>query len=120
MTQGPPGPLRTRQRTPLALQRPCKVDPRGAWEVITGGGARCQQVRQDGTPCRATARPSGFCFAHDPALAAKRTDARRKGGRERSRRAAVLPADTPDLPLSTVGDVVALLGQTLNQVRRGD
>jgi hypothetical protein len=32
----------------------------------------------------------------------------------------VLPAGTPDLPLRTVTDVVTLLGQTINQTRRGD
>jgi hypothetical protein len=32
----------------------------------------------------------------------------------------VLPAGTPDLPLRTVTDVVTLLGQTINQVRRGE
>jgi hypothetical protein len=44
----------------------------------------------------------------------------RKGGRARSRGAATLPADTPDLALTCVPDVVAALGVTINQVRRGE
>jgi hypothetical protein len=35
------------------------------------------------------------------------------------RRTAVLPADAPDVPLESVKDVVALLGQTINQTRKG-
>jgi hypothetical protein len=38
----------------------------------------------------------------------------------RCRPAAVLPADTPDEPLTTVKDVAAFLGVTINQVRRGE
>lgn len=32
----------------------------------------------------------------------------------------MLPPETPDAPLSSAPDVVALLGETINQVRRGD
>jgi hypothetical protein len=35
------------------------------------------------------------------------------------RQAAVLPDDAPDLRLQTVVDVVSLLGQTINQTRKG-
>jgi hypothetical protein len=45
---------------------------------------------------------------------------RRKGGRERSKKAAVLGADAPDVPLTSVADVLVLLAQTINQVRRGE
>jgi hypothetical protein len=41
------------------------------------------------------------------------------GGRERSRPAATLPPDTPDLPLKSVADVMVALGLTINQVRTG-
>jgi len=81
----------------------------------------CQHMKDDGTPCQANAlKDSDFCFFHDPDSADKRQAARRAGGVERSKRAAVLPTDTPDLPLKTSADVVALLAQTINQVRRGD
>lgn len=53
-------------------------------------------------------------------MATARKAAQRAGGIERSRAAAVLPADAPNLPLTTVQDVIALLGETVNQVRRGE
>jgi hypothetical protein len=49
------------------------------------------------TPCRGRALPGGeFCFAHAPELAARRVEARERGGRNRSRMArarAAMPAD---------------------------
>ena len=82
-----------------------------------------KQARKDGTPCRAPRRHGRGvgvgCFAHDPALAGEmRTEARREGGRRRSRPAAVLPADAEQLPLRSVTDVVKLLEDTINRVRR--
>jgi hypothetical protein len=50
---------------------------------------------------------------------ADRGRARRAGGVARSRGAAVLTGDTQDLPLHDVGDVCALLAESINQVRRG-
>jgi hypothetical protein len=80
----------------------------------------CSRVKSDGTRCRAKPRPgSTFCIFHDPTLAAKRADGRRRGGINRSRPAATLPPDTPPLPLKTIADVVAALGETMNQVRTG-
>src|SRR5262245_23705917 len=80
----------------------------------------CEAIKVDGQPCTAYARPgTRWCWAHDPDLKEKRDEARSKGGRERMRRAAVLPEEAPDLPLATVADVVALLGQTINQTRKG-
>jgi hypothetical protein len=61
-----------------------------------------------------------WCFSHDPAIAERRREGQQRGGVSRSRRAAVLPADTPDAPLSTLADVAAFLGATANQVRRGE
>jgi hypothetical protein len=82
---------------------------------------RCKHQNKDGTPCRTPARPGkSCCWVHDPDLAANRAEGRRRGGRARSRPAAVLPADTPDLPLKTTADVRAFLGVTINQVRRGE
>jgi hypothetical protein len=68
----------------------------------------------------AVARATGFCFAHDPALEAKRDAARRKGGLIRIKPAAVLPPQTPDLPLATPGDLLRWLAETGNAVRRGE
>jgi len=81
---------------------------------------RCKFVKPDGIPCAANAlRNRQFCFFHDPSVKAARDEARREGGRERSRRAAVLP-DAPDLHLNTHKDVLALLSQTGSQLRRGE
>jgi hypothetical protein len=54
------------------------------------GNHPCQGHRQDGQPCRVRALTgAGFCFAHDPASADQRAQARRRGGQNRatSRRA---------------------------------
>jgi hypothetical protein len=81
---------------------------------------RCEHVKPGGSRCRAQALPGKrACTFHDPDLAVKRAEGRRRGGRARSRPAAVLPPGTPDLPLKTVADVVTLLAETINQVRRG-
>ena len=82
---------------------------------------RCEFLKPDGERCKARARPGRpFCIFHDPQCAQQRTEARRRGGQTRSRPAATLPGDTPDLPLKTVGDVTAALAVTINQTRRGE
>jgi hypothetical protein len=82
---------------------------------------QCRHIKPDRSRCRANAlHSSPFCFFHDPKSAADRAAARRNGGRERSRRAAVLPADTSDRPLASAADVTGLLAETINQVRRGE
>jgi len=46
--------------------------------------------------------------------------ARKRGGIARSHRAATPPEGTPDHPLTSVADVLSLLEQTANAVRRGE
>jgi hypothetical protein len=78
-----------------------------------------QGRRHDGEKCRA--RPivgSGYCFFHDPAKAAKRAAAQSAG--DQRIRIAVLPATAPDARLLDAGDLVNLLADTINQVRRGE
>jgi hypothetical protein len=56
----------------------------------------CSTVRRDGAPCTAPALASGYCFAHDPALAEKRAAARMAGGKGKACTARAhkrLPAD---------------------------
>jgi len=78
----------------------------------------CPCKRPNGGACRAKPTAgSEFCFFHDPGLAADRLAAQQAGGRRH--KAASLPADTADCDLKNVGDVIALLGMTINQVRRG-
>ena len=80
--------------------------------------AKCQEMKADGTRCRANAqRGSKYCFFHDPAKTQERTAAREAGGSRG--RAAILEA-APDVPLTSNANVITLLGETINQVRRGD
>jgi hypothetical protein len=82
---------------------------------------QCQLLKAGGEPCRALALPGKTrCIFHDPDMAARRAEGRRRGGKVRSKPAAVLPRSTPDLPLRTVADIAAMLGATINQVRRGE
>lgn len=83
---------------------------------------RCTHVKPDGTRCRAkTVRGADRCCFHDPAAAARTAEGRRRGGEKRAGalKPATLSADSPDLPLATVPDVVALLADTINRVRSG-
>lgn len=73
--------------------------------MLDGRGAkamdlRCRATTKQGLPCSAQPiRPSGFCFWHDPALAAEHQANRRKGGHGRSntaRAAKKLPTDVRD------------------------
>lgn len=87
--------------------------------MARNGTRQCKQIKADGTRCRAHALTgSEYCFAHDPSRVEERQAARQAGGRVGKTK--VLPPDTPDVPLSSATEVVALLGQTINQVRRGD
>jgi hypothetical protein len=95
---------------------------RGISEVMPGTesmNAACQYIRSGGERCKAHAiKDSGYCFFHDPSKTADRSAARKAGGRKH--RAATLPSATPDRRLATVAEVITLLGETINQVRRGD
>jgi hypothetical protein len=80
----------------------------------------CQATTATGEPCRAQALPGArFCVFHDPAHAEARAAGRKAGGKRRSQPAAVLPADTADAPLTSVPEVVAVLADTINQMRTG-
>ena len=81
---------------------------------------RCQARKKNGQKCRADAQKgSQFCVFHDPARAGDGQRVRRAGGLSRSRPAAVLPVDTPDIPLTNTQEVSALIGDSINQLRRG-
>ncbi len=58
---------------------------------------QCKATTAAGTPCSAQpVQPSGWCYWHDPTLAADRAEARRKGGANKSNRVRAkkaLPAD---------------------------
>lgn len=79
----------------------------------------CAATKGNGTACGAAALPgSQFCFFHDPAKAAARRQAQSAGGL--ANKMATLPADAPDVKVEDGADVVKLLGETINQVRRGE
>ncbi len=81
---------------------------------------KCEFRKKDGERCDANAQAGkNSCVFHDPAKAAQGRRARRVGGINRSRPAAVLPPEIPDKPLHSTQDVASLLADSINQVRRG-
>ena len=79
----------------------------------------CEATKRGGTACRAAALPgSRFCFFHSPKHAEARRKAQSRGGM--ANRMATLPADAPDVKVKDCADVVKLLSETINQVRRGE
>ena len=81
---------------------------------------RCHYKCRGSAQCKANAQSSSeFCFFHDPALDEERAAARKAGGIARTRKI-TLPANVPARPLHTAVDVAELLGETINQVRRGE
>jgi hypothetical protein len=80
----------------------------------------CEFRKKNGQRCGADAQSGKtLCVFHDPAKAAAGRRARRLGGINRSRGATILLLETPDNPLCNTQDVSLLLGQSINQVRRG-
>lgn len=87
---------------------------------ISSEHTQCQATKQDGSPCLARPAPGEtLCTFHDPKRAEERAAGRSKGGESRSRPRVVVPGDQPDLGLNDIGDVCVLLGNTINQVRKG-
>jgi hypothetical protein len=82
---------------------------------------QCQHRKPDGTSCRAFAcTGSPYCFTHDPHRAGDRRRAQKKGGRAAHRKVAVLPANTPDAALTSLGEVAAFLAVVVNKTARGE
>ncbi len=79
-------------------------------------GRPCAATRANGQPCGGYAIGRGdYCFAHAPDQTAQRDAARRRGGQ--AGRMAVLPES--DVPVRSLQDVVALVEETINDVRAG-
>jgi hypothetical protein len=74
------------------------------------GGERCEAVCRQGTD---------HCSFHTPEFGALMRDARVAGGSARAKPAAAVGADVPDVEIATAAQIVALLGDTINRVRRG-
>ena len=82
---------------------------------------QCEARKQDGSICGANAqRGKDFCVFHDPAKEADRQRARRAGGLTRSKPAQVLPAESPDVQLTSSKDVAVLLSESISQTLRGE
>jgi hypothetical protein len=81
---------------------------------------KCKHKKPNGERCRANALTNDrFCFFHSPTKNQERRQARSAGGVSRSQKMAVLPPDTEARRLQSPTDVCDLLGDTINQVRRG-
>jgi hypothetical protein len=79
-------------------------------------GQHCAHVHPSGRSCGGFAiADSRFCFAHAPEQAEKRNEARRRGGR--ADRGATLAESS--VSVRSLGDVVALVETTINDVRAG-
>lgn len=88
-------------------------------EKLKAGKRTCQAKTADGSGCQAAALAgSDFCFFHDPDRAADRREANAAGGRRG--RMKTLDADADDVRVESCRDVVRLLSDTINQVRKGD
>jgi hypothetical protein len=78
----------------------------------------CKAMKQDRNGCRAPALlESHFCYFHDPLKAGERREAQASGGLRN--RIQSLGVTAPDVTVADCGDVVALIAQTINQVRKG-
>lgn len=79
---------------------------------------KCKYVNSKGNQCQANAQyGSLFCFFHDPEKRMEQKAARLKGGKQGKR--AVLQ-DCENIRITKLGDVIRLLNQTINQVRKGE
>ena len=78
----------------------------------------CGAIKSDQSKCQAPALPgSEFCFFHDPSKADKRREAQAQGGRRN--RMKTLEESAPDVKVKDSGDAIALISDTINQVRKG-
>ena len=80
---------------------------------------RCQATTKSGAPCQSYAGAnSKWCFWHDPALAAQRAAARRKGGRARHARKLGTLGDPDAIELDAPGDWGAIVALATKDTMR--
>jgi hypothetical protein len=78
----------------------------------------CSATKPDQSKCQAAAMPgSEFCYFHDPSKAEERREAQSQGGRQN--RVRTLEETAPDIKIEDSGDAIALISDTINQVRKG-
>jgi len=79
---------------------------------------QCRAKTADGSDCQAAALTGAdFCFFHDPDRAADRREANAAGGRQGKMK--TLDPTAEDVNVESCQDVVRLLSDTINQVRKG-
>lgn len=84
-------------------------------EAARSAPKRCTGQRKDGTPCGATVMGTGsLCYAHDPARATERDEARRKGGANSATRARL-----DRLVPATLRPMIGSLLEALDEVHAG-
>lgn len=84
--------------------------------VRPSNAKQCRGLRKDGQRCTAPALTSSpYCFSHDPELAEKRAQARRKGGQHRSNVARLRGLVPPRLV-----EVYDVLERALREVHDGE
>jgi len=80
----------------------------------------CKATTATGEPCQVAARDGkDYCYFHDPEVEAERQAARIRGGRSRSKRAAVLPLDSPPIRANSCEAICDVLQLLINDVRVG-
>jgi hypothetical protein len=78
----------------------------------------CSATKSDQSKCQAAVIPgSEFCFFHDPSKAEQRREAQSQGGRQNHVK--TLEDSAPDVKVEDSGDAIALISETINQVRKG-
>ncbi len=78
----------------------------------------CKANKSDGSKCEVVAlTDSEFCFFHDPSSAADREAAQSLGGQ--GNRMKTLDPGVPDVKIQNSGELLALLSETINEVRKG-
>jgi hypothetical protein len=79
---------------------------------------KCIEIKKDGSQCEAPAlKDSQLCYFHEPFKAAERKAAQSLGGQ--GNRLRTLNPDIPDIKIESSKDVIALLCETINKVRKG-
>jgi len=88
-------------------------------EKINMSSRQCEHPTKSGARCRANSvNGSTKCWSHEPALAAKATAARRRGGENKRR--AVLGSDWPAISLCKGSDAPDLARRILVSVLHGE
>jgi hypothetical protein len=80
-------------------------------------GKKCKYLFEDGSRCNAYAlKGKDYCFSHDPESKEAKALAVRKGGLVKQIK---INGELQTIDIKTPEDVVTLLGQTINEVRKG-